>query len=134
MKGEASLLTESKRKKRPNSRFLYVPRIVVRDVTFLRRKDAEEWGIDIERRIDRQEPTTTRQSRDVQLFGDLISLHRQDLKEVGKDIGRSKTASGAFLRWDQGAKQWSVPFVSLGVEDGKVVVELPTRPCPPVLF
>jgi hypothetical protein len=26
--------------------------------TFLRRKDAEEWGIDIERRIDRQEPTT----------------------------------------------------------------------------
>ena len=65
--------------------------------TFLRRKDAEEWGIDIERRIDRQEPTTTRQSRDVQLFGDLIALHRQDLKEVGKDIGRSKTASLMFL-------------------------------------
>jgi hypothetical protein len=65
--------------------------------TFLRRKDAEEWGIDIERRIDRQEPTTTRQSRNVQLFGDLIALHRQDLKEVGKDIGRSKTASLTFL-------------------------------------
>ena len=58
--------------------------------TFLRRKDAEEWGIDIERRIDRQEPTTTRQSRDVQLFGDLIALHRQDLEEVtrGKIGGR----------------------------------------------
>ena len=65
--------------------------------TFLRRKDAAEWGIDIERRIDRQEPTTTRQSRDVQLFGDLIALHRQDLEEVGKDIGRSKTASLIFL-------------------------------------
>ena len=65
--------------------------------TFLRRKDAEEWGIDIERRIDRQEPTTTRQSRDVQLFGDLVALHRQDLEEVGKDIGRSKTASLIFL-------------------------------------
>ena len=65
--------------------------------TFLRRKDAEEWGIDIERRIDRQEPTTTRQSRDVQLFGDLVALHRQDLEEVGKDIGRSKTASLVFL-------------------------------------
>ena len=64
---------------------------------FLRRKDAEEWGIDIERRIDRQEPTTARQSRDVQLFGDLIALHRQDLEEVGKDIGRSKTASLIFL-------------------------------------
>jgi hypothetical protein len=65
--------------------------------TFLRQKDAEEWGIDIERRIDRQEPTTTRQSRDVQLFGDLIALHRQDLKEDGKDIGRSKTASLTLL-------------------------------------
>ena len=65
--------------------------------TFLRRKDAEEWGIDIERRIDRQEPTTTRYARDVQLFGDLVALHRQDLEEVGKDIGRSKTASLIFL-------------------------------------
>jgi hypothetical protein len=65
--------------------------------TFLRRKDAEEWGIDIERRVDRQEPTSTRQSRDVQLFGDLIALHRQDLKEVGKEIGRSKAASLIFL-------------------------------------
>jgi hypothetical protein len=65
--------------------------------TFLRRKDAEEWGIDIERRIDRQEPTTTHKSRDVQLFGDLVALHRQDLEEVGKDIGRFKTASLIFL-------------------------------------
>jgi integrase len=65
--------------------------------TFLRRKDAEEWGIDIERRIDRQEPTTTHKSRDVQLFCDLVALHRQDLKEVGKEIGRSKTASLVFL-------------------------------------
>ncbi|MGJ5135002.1 MULTISPECIES: site-specific integrase [unclassified Bradyrhizobium] len=65
--------------------------------TFLRRKDAEEWGIDIERRIDRQESVTTHKSRDVQLFGDLITLHRQDLEGVGKDIGRSKTASLNFL-------------------------------------
>jgi hypothetical protein len=34
--------------------------------TFLRRKDAEEWGIEIERRIDRHEPTTTRKSHEVQ--------------------------------------------------------------------
>jgi hypothetical protein len=65
--------------------------------TFLRRKDAEEWGIDIERRIDRQEPTTTHKSRNVQLFGDLITLHRQDLREVGKNVGRSKAASLTFL-------------------------------------
>lgn len=65
--------------------------------TFRRRKDAEEWAIDIERRIDRQEPATTRKSREAQLFGDLISLHRQDLREVGKNIGRSKSASLKFL-------------------------------------
>ncbi|GAB1717454.1 MAG: integrase [Nitrobacter sp.] len=64
--------------------------------TFLRRKDAEEWALDLERRIDRQEPANTR-SRDVKLFGDLISLHRQDLQEVGKKIGRSKNASLNFL-------------------------------------
>jgi hypothetical protein len=65
--------------------------------TFLRRNDADEWAIDIERRIDHQEPTTTRKSRDVQLFGDLITLHRQDLREVGKNVGRSKAASLTFL-------------------------------------
>jgi hypothetical protein len=65
--------------------------------TFLRRKDAEEWALDIERRIDRQEPTTARRSRDAKLFGDLVTLHRRDLKEVGKFMGRSKTSSLIFL-------------------------------------
>ncbi|EJW11553.1 Site-specific recombinase, phage integrase family [Rhodovulum sp. PH10] len=65
--------------------------------TFLRRKDAEEWALDMERRIDRQEPAISRKSRDARLFGDLVRLHRQDMQEVGKRIGRSKTASLAFL-------------------------------------
>lgn len=64
--------------------------------TFRRRKDAEEWALDVERRIDRQEPATTR-SRDAKLIGDLIALHRADLEEVGKKIGRSKDASLNFL-------------------------------------
>jgi integrase len=64
--------------------------------TFRRRKDAEEWALDIERRIDRQEPATTR-SRDAKLIGDLIALHRADLEEVGKKIGRSKDATLNFL-------------------------------------
>jgi hypothetical protein len=38
-------------------------------------------GIDIERRIDRQEPTTTRQSRDVQLFGDLPALQTKSYRD-----------------------------------------------------
>jgi integrase len=65
--------------------------------TFLRRKDAEEWALDIERKIDRQEPATTRRSRDARLFRDLVALHRHDLEEVGKTIGRSKTSSLIFL-------------------------------------
>lgn len=58
--------------------------------TFLRRKDAEEWALDMERRIDRQEPAVTRKSRDAKLFRDLVALHRQDMEEVGIQMGRSK--------------------------------------------
>ena len=65
--------------------------------TFLRRKDAEEWALDIERRIDRGEPVISRSSRDAKTFGDLVRLHSDDLHEVGKQFGRSKTASLAFL-------------------------------------
>lgn len=63
--------------------------------TFLRRKDAEEWALETERRIDRGEPSIT--CREARTFGDLIRLHRADLQEVGKRIGRSKTASLTFL-------------------------------------
>ena len=65
--------------------------------TFLRRKDAEEWALEVERRIDRGEPALARSSREAKTFGDLIKLHREDLQEVGKRIGRSKSASLAFL-------------------------------------
>jgi hypothetical protein len=65
--------------------------------TFLLRKNVEDWGIDIERRIGRQEPASTRKSRNAQLFGDLVALHRRDLEEVGRVIGRSKMASLIFL-------------------------------------
>ena len=64
--------------------------------TFLRRKDAEEWAVEVERRVDRGEPAIARTHRDAKTFGDLITLHRDDLREVGNRIGRSK-ASLAFL-------------------------------------
>jgi integrase len=63
--------------------------------TFLRLKDGEEWALETERRIDRGEPTSG--AREAKTFGDIIRLHRADLQEVGKRIGRSKTASLAFL-------------------------------------
>ena len=65
--------------------------------TFLRRKDAEEWALEIERCIDRGEPPIATSLRDAKTFGDLVRFHRDDLREVGKRIGRSKTASLAFL-------------------------------------
>jgi hypothetical protein len=65
--------------------------------TFLRRRDAEEWALDVERRIDRGEPPITTRSHEAKTFGDLVRLHRDDPKEVGRRIGRSKTASLAFL-------------------------------------
>ena len=54
--------------------------------TFLRRKDAEEWALEVERRIDRGELAIARSSRDAKTFGDLVKLHREDLQEVGKRI------------------------------------------------
>jgi hypothetical protein len=65
--------------------------------TFLRRKDAEEWALEVERRIDRGEPAIARGSRDAKTFGDLIKLHREDLQGIGKRIGRSKGVSLTFL-------------------------------------
>jgi integrase len=65
--------------------------------TFRRRKDAEEWALEVERRIDRGEPPLPCRGRDTKTFGDLIRLHQEDLREVGKPIGRSKAASLALL-------------------------------------
>jgi hypothetical protein len=65
--------------------------------TFLRRKDAEEWALEVERRIDRGEPAIARGSRDAKTFGDLIKLRREDLQGVGKRIGRSKGVSLTIL-------------------------------------
>ena len=44
-------------------------------------------------------------SREQKKFGDLIRLHREDLREVGKRMGRSKTASLAFLEQRLGRLQ-----------------------------
>ncbi len=65
--------------------------------TFLRRRDAEEWALEIERRIHRGEPVLARGSRETKTFGDLIQLHREDAQDVGKRIGQSKSASLVFL-------------------------------------
>jgi integrase len=58
--------------------------------TFRRRKDADEWALDVERRIDRGEVPTTRAHFDPTTFAHLIDLHIEDMREVGRTLRRSK--------------------------------------------
>lgn len=64
--------------------------------TFLRRGDAETWARNVEHKIDRGEPILCDPDA-TKTFAGLIELHREDLRQVGKAIGRSKTASLDFL-------------------------------------
>jgi integrase len=60
--------------------------------TFRRRKDGEEWGLDTERCIDRGISVRSRVRQRIRTLGDLINLHIEDMKEVGKPPRRSKAA------------------------------------------
>lgn len=64
--------------------------------TFLRRGDAETWARNVEHKIDRGEPILCDPDT-TKSFAGLIELHRSDLGQVGKMIGRSKAASLDFL-------------------------------------
>ena len=59
--------------------------------SFLRRGDAELWARTIEGKIDRGEPIHAG-AASAKTFGDLVDLHRNDLAEVGRKLGRSKAA------------------------------------------
>ncbi|HVT23504.1 MAG TPA: site-specific integrase [Rhizomicrobium sp.] len=61
--------------------------------TFRRFKDAEEWALDTERRIDRGETPTSRSKSDPTTFAYLIELHIEDMKAVGRVQRRSKVFS-----------------------------------------
>ena len=60
--------------------------------TFRRRKDGEEWALEMERNIDRNGLSKPRALGKLRTRGDLIGLHDQDMREVGKPPRRSKAA------------------------------------------
>ncbi|MDB5607130.1 MAG: Integrase [Bradyrhizobium sp.] len=60
--------------------------------TFRRRKDGEEWALEMERNIDRNGLSRPRTLEKLRTFGDLIDLHDEDMREVGKPPRRSKAA------------------------------------------
>jgi hypothetical protein len=71
--------------------------------TFRRRKDGEEWALEMERNIDRNGLSKPRVVRNVRTFGDLIDLHDEDMHEVGKPPRRSKAAVMASLKTELGS-------------------------------
>ena len=71
--------------------------------TFRRRKDGEEWALELERNIDRNGSSKPRVVRNVRTFGDLIDLHDEDMREVGRPPRRSKAAVMASLKTELGS-------------------------------
>jgi len=56
----------------------------------------------MERNIDRNGSSKPRVVRNVRTFGDLIDLHDEDMREVGKPPRRSKAAVMASLKTELG--------------------------------
>lgn len=63
-----------------------------------RRKDGEEWALKMERNIDRNGSSKPRVVRNVRTFGDLVDLHDEYMREVGKPPRRSKAAVMTSLK------------------------------------
>ena len=66
--------------------------------SFRRRADADAWALEAERTIDKGLDPRVISPRDVKTFADAIDLYVQDMLEVGKKIGRSKSAVLEALR------------------------------------
>jgi hypothetical protein len=77
--------------------------------TFRRRKDGEEWALEMERNIDRNGSAKPRAVRNIRTFGDLINLHDEDMREVGKPPRRSKAAVMASLKTELGIPPATAP-------------------------
>lgn len=73
--------------------------------TFVRHEDAKAWGVDAERQIDRGEAPRASQIARLSTFGDLVDLHIEDMKSVGRAPRRSKAAVLKALKQDLGRKK-----------------------------
>jgi integrase len=72
-------------------------------VSFKRHRDAEEWALDMERRIDRGESTLNTRPKHINTIADLVDLHIADMADVAKTLRRSKAYSLNKLRDDIGS-------------------------------
>jgi hypothetical protein len=67
--------------------------------TFRRRKDGEEWALDIER----SGSLKPRATQKVRTFGDLIDLHVEDMHEVGRPLAAPRQRS-----WKRSSSPWGL--------------------------
>ncbi len=88
--------------------------------SFVRREDAQRWGVEAERQIDRGETPTNSRVGQLKSFADLIDLHIEDMCEVGKAPRRSKDATLQMLRRDLGK-------LGMGQIDRECVVDFGRR-------
>lgn len=70
--------------------------------SFVRRRDADEWAIMMERRIDCGESTSKTRPKHIRTVGDLVDLHIADMRDVKKPLRRSKAYSLEKIRTDIG--------------------------------
>jgi integrase len=61
--------------------------------TFLRHEHAREWATEVEHEVDRGKSPIATRARKAKTFGDLIDTHIDDMTQVGKPPGRSKSAT-----------------------------------------
>jgi len=71
--------------------------------TFIRHDHAREWALETEAQIDRGRAPSGRRARNAKTIGALIDLHIDDMKEVGKPLRRSKSATLELLQRELGA-------------------------------
>ena len=70
--------------------------------TFIRYDHAREWATETEAQVDRGHAPSGRRARNAKTFCALIDLHIDDMKDVGKPPGRSKSATLEMLRRELG--------------------------------
>ena len=66
--------------------------------TFLKRDDARRWAIETEGRIDRGDMPTHERAARLRTFGELVDMHIDDMRSVGRAPRRSKAATLKMLK------------------------------------
>ncbi len=76
-----------------------------RAATFHRRDDAHKWARQAKKRVDQGLSTNKSSAARLATFGDLIDLHKDDMRAVGKPPRRNKAATLTTMKNDLGKER-----------------------------